>query len=164
MANLIYKKDETSITWTDTTGDLAMTLNNLAAGAGRQGAQKDLGAGGTARANRFQWLAIVQQETAGVVGEVIRVYLKVGDGTYYTNDDGTGNIAVSAEDKLRNVKFLGNIVVDEAVADVNLVATGVVEIDERYCMPIFWNATADNLQATNDVSKFILTPTPFEIQ
>ena len=164
MANKVYKIDETSITWTDTTGDLAMTLNNLAAGTGRQGAQKDLGAVATARSRRYRWRCIVQQDTAGVVGEVIRVYLKRGDGTYYDNDDGTGDAAVSAEDKLRNCLLLGILQVDEAVADVNISKEGEVEISCRYVIPIIWNATADNLQATNNVNVFILTPDPDEIQ
>ncbi len=164
MANKIYKIDETSITWTDTTGDLVMTLNNLAAGAGRQGAVKDLGAGGTARSRHYRWRCIVQQDTAGVVGEIIRVYLKFGDGTYYDNDDGTGDIAVSAEDKLNNLTLIGILRVDEAVADVNISKSGSVLISSRYVMPVIWNETADNLQATNDINKFILTPDPDEIQ
>ena len=42
MANKIYKVDETVITWQDSTGDLVITLNNLAATTGmRQGAVKD---------------------------------------------------------------------------------------------------------------------------
>ena len=164
MANKIYKVDETSITWTDSSGDLAMTLNNLAAGAGRQGAVKDLGAGGTARTRRYRWRAIVQQDTAGVVDETIEIWLKTGDGTYYDNDDGTGDIAVSAYDKLNNCKLLGMLTVDEAVADVNISKSGYVYIGERYVMPIMWNASADNLQATDNVNKFILTPEPDEIQ
>lgn len=164
MANKIYKIDETSITWTDTTGDLAMTLNNLAAGAGRQGAQKDLGAGTTARAFWYHWRCIVQQDTAGVVGEQIRVYLKTGNGTYYDNDDGTGDIAVSAEDKLRNLRLIGVLTVDEAAADVNISRNDLLYLPERYVMPVIWNASADNLQATNNINQFILTPMPFEIQ
>ena len=45
MANELYLVRGTPIVWSDTTGDLAMTLNNLVAGAGRVGAQKDWGAG-----------------------------------------------------------------------------------------------------------------------
>ena len=38
MVSQVKINPGTTITWTDTTGDLAMTLNNLATGTGRQGA------------------------------------------------------------------------------------------------------------------------------
>lgn len=164
MANLIYKLDETSTTWTDTTGDLAMTLNNLASGSGRQGAQLDLGAPGTARSRIYQWWARVRFATTPVVGEPVRIYLKLSDGTRILNDDGTGDIALSAKNKLRNLHFIGSIIVDEAATGVDMVAHGSVEINARYVNPVFWNATADNLVATNNLNDFVLTPTPDQIQ
>jgi len=162
MVNKVYSNAETAITWTDTTGDLAMTLNNLATAAGRQGAVKDFGA--TAKANRYMWRAWVQFATAPVVDERVNIYLKTSDGTHPDNDDGTGNIAVSAKDKLSNLLFLGSIAVDQATASIEMVASGFVETDARYIMPVFWNDTADNLKATNNLSGFSLTPVPLEVQ
>lgn len=162
MANKIYSVQETAIEWTDTTGDFAMTLNNLAAGAGRQGAVKSLGT--TAKAGTYEWRAYIEFATAPVVDEVLRIFLKTSDGTYPDNDDGTGDIAVSSEDKLRNLIFLGAVVVDEAATGVKMVANGIIDIYAKDVMPIFWNDTADNLVATNDLSGFILTPVPSEIQ
>jgi hypothetical protein len=156
-----YKIDETSTVWTDSTGDLAMTLQNLAFGAGRQGAVLDLGVGSTARANRFNVRVSVEWETAPVVGEVCEVYIKRGDGTDYDNDDGTGDIALSHTDKLQNCLFVGVVAADEAAADIPTSGSWVVEIDERYVMPILVNKSAgDNLQNTANVSTVTLTPMP----
>ena len=162
MANEVYILPQTGITWGDTGETNAMTLNNLATGAGRQGAQHDFGA--SARANRYEWRAHVEFATTPVVGEEVRIYLKTSDGTHPDNDDGTGDIAVSAEDKLRNIRLLGIIQVDQAATSVEMVASGDITINTRYVMPIFWNGTADNLTATNNTSGFSLTPFPYQIQ
>lgn len=162
--NAVFQKAGTAVQWTDTTGDLAMTLNNLAAGAGRQGAVKDWGVLTTARATRYHFRFLVQQETAGVVGETIDLYWKGGDNTDFDNDDGTGDIALSAEDKLKNLKYLGSIVVDEAAADVDLSISGVFENFDRTGQPVVFNNSADNLQATNNVSFVTVTPIFDDIQ
>jgi hypothetical protein len=162
MANLVYQNDEAAITWTDTTGTLAMTLNNLAAGAGRQGAVHDFGV--AARVPRFAWRLGVQFETTPVVGEYLGIYAKTSDGAYPDNDDGTGDAAVSAADKLRNLAYIGSLSVDEAAADVNMAVSGLILLPHRYFMPVVWNYSADNLQATNNVNIFSLTPVPFEAQ
>lgn len=167
MTSKVYTLQESGTQWTDTTGDLAMTLNNLAAGAARQGAVLDLGARTTARSNRFVWRAYIKQDTAGVVGETIPIYLKLGTdtpATGYDNDDGTGDIAVSSTDKLKNLLLLGVLQVDEAAADIPLSKSGIIEIDERYVMPIVYNNTADNLSATNNDSWFSLTPVVYQGQ
>lgn len=164
MPNAVYQKAGTSVTWTDTTGDLAMTLNNLAAGAGRQGAQKDWGALSAARPTTYHFRAVFQQETAGVVGETIELYWKSGDGTDYDNDDGTGNVAVSAENKLKNLKLLGVAQVDEAAANIDISIEGYFVDFNRYGIPVVWNRTADNLDAANDISKIVVTPIYDEVQ
>lgn len=161
MTQLVYRDRETVITWRDTGGTLAMTLNNLGAGAGRQGAVRDFG---DPVSRIYHWVAFIEFETAPVIGEVVRIYSKTGDGTNFDNDDGTGDIAVSAEDKLRNLTLLGVIEVDQATANIQMGASGVIEISADQFMPIFWNATADNLEATNNVSGFELTPVPPQLQ
>jgi len=169
MANLIQQNQGTVIAWADSGADLVITLKGLASGTGRQGAEKDLGV--AAVATRYMWLAQVQFDTGTipVVGETVDIYLKTApDGDNYDNDDGDGtDIAVSAEDKLKNLWFLGSIVVDEAAVDVKMQASGgPIEIGAEKVAPVFWNATADTLD--NDVSttdlKFILIPIPMEIQ
>lgn len=165
MANKIYAATETSKWFVPATAtqaeDAAFEVHNLSSAAGRQSAQLDLGA---TRARRFSWRAFVQFATAPVVGEIVEIYLKTSQGTHPDNDDGTDEGAVSARDKLKNLHYLGALVVDEAAANVEMVASGTVEIDSRYVQVVFWNATADGL--TNDVNEngLRLTPVPDEIQ
>ncbi len=162
MANLILQNEGTILSWKDSGGDYVITLNNLATVSGRQGARHDFTAG--ARAHRFAWRLGVEFETAPVVGEFVGIYSKTSDGTDPDNDDGTGDAAVSAEDKLRNLIQIGSLVVDEAAADVQMAASGFILLPHRYFQPVIWNFAADNLQATANISVFTLTPVPLEIQ
>ncbi len=162
MPNLVYQNEGTTLSWKDSGGDYAMTLQNLATVAGRQGAVHDFGV--AARSPRFAWRFGCEFETAPVVGEVVRIYAKTSDGTDPDNDDGTGDIAVSAENKLKNLTHIGTLIVDEAVADVQMAASGFIILPHRYFMPVVWNATADNLQNTANINVFTLTPVPIEIQ
>ncbi len=164
MANLVYQNEGTILTWKDSTGDYAFTLKNLAAGAGRQGAIHDFGVG--ARSREFEWrLALTAGfETQPVVGEFLGIYVKTGTGTSADNDDGTGDIAVSAEDKLSNLDRIGTLKVDEAIVDIPMAKSGFIWLPNRYFMPLVWNFAADNLQDTTNTSIFTLTPVPFEVQ
>ena len=168
MANLVLQNQGTIIAWADSGADLAITLKGLASGTGRQGAEKDLGV--AAVATRYAWFAQVQFDTGTtpVVGEAVDIYLKTApDGANYDNDDGDGtDIAVSAENKLKNLHYLGSIIVDEAAVDVKMQASGIIEIAAEKVAPVFWNATADTLDddvSTTDL-KFSLIPVPMEIQ
>lgn len=162
MANLIYQNEGTILSWKDSGGDYVITLNNLAAGAGRQGAVHDFGV--AARAPRFAWRLGVEFETAPVVGEYVGIFAKTSDGTDPDNDDGTGDAAVSAEDKLKNLTQIGSLIVDEAVVDVQMAASGLVLLPHRYFQPVIWNYAADNLQATANINVFTLAPVAYEVQ
>jgi len=162
VANLVHQNEGTIITWQDSSGTLVITSQNLAAGAGRQGAVHDFGVG--ARSPRFAWRWGQEFETPPVVDEFLRIYAKTSDGTDPDNDDGTGDAAVSAENKLKNLTQIGKLIVDEAAADVQMAASGFILLPHRYFQPVIWNATADNLQNTANINVFSLTPVPFEIQ
>lgn len=171
MANLIYKNRETTLFFVPATAAQAETqafeCHNLASGAGVQSAIHDLGEGAIARL--YEWRAFVQFATAPVLGETVDVYLKTAGSslastTHPDNDDGTTASAVSAEDKLKNLHYLGSIVVDQATADIEMVASGLVDISARAFQVVFWNASADAL--TNDVDEngIFLSPVPDEVQ
>jgi len=162
MVSKVYQNAETPITWKSTGGSELLTLTSVAAGAGRQGAVHDFGT--AARAREFAWRAYIKFATAPVVGETIDIYWKSSDGTHPDNDDVTGDTAVSAADKLKNLQFLGSIVVDEASATPEFVASGFLDVYPRYGGPVFWNATADALSSTATYHGFILTPIPMEAQ
>jgi len=162
MAYKVYIARETPIVWSDTAGDLAMTLNNLAAGAGRVGAQKDFGAGSTAE--WYSWRLTVQFATAPVVGETIEIYLSTSDGTEEDGQEGTANAALGSTNSLKNMRLIGVLVVTSTNASHDMTASGICRIDTRYVCPVIYNNTADNLKATNDTSEFTLTPIPAEVQ
>ena len=162
MPNLIYQNEESALTWLASGGTEPLTLTSLASGAGRQGDMYDFGVG--ARASLFVWRFWCKFATTPVVGEVIDIYLKTSDGTHYDNDDGATDAAVSAEDKLKNLKFIGQLAVDEASTTPEFSCSGYVYIPERQVAPVIWNATADALSATAGDHGFSLTPVPSEIQ
>jgi|ERR1043166_5319876 hypothetical protein len=161
MANKVYQHDETAIVWKSSGGDHAFTPTSLATAAGRQGAYHDFDT--SARAALYAWRMALKPGGTRVVGEIIRVYWITSDGTSPDNDDGTGDIAVSALDKLRNVDQIGTIQIDENAAVV-MVGHGVIEVTHRYGAPAIWNATANTLSATAGDYIFTLTPIPPEIQ
>jgi len=147
--------------------DYAFEMHNIAAGAGRQSAAWDRGVAATPAL--YEWCAFVQFATAPVVNETVDFYLKpMGSDASATahpaNDDGTASAAVSAADKLKNLIYIGSIVVDQATADIEMVARGTVFLSARGYNIVMWNATADAL--TNDVDEngFYMTPIPDEIQ
>ena len=166
MANLILQNQGTVITWDDTGTTHAFTLANLAAsGNGRQGVEHDFGV--AAVPQLFMWMAYVQWETNAVVGDTVDIYLKTSpDGAKYDNDDGDGtDIAVSAENKLKNLWVLGSIVADEVALVHMQTSGGPILIGAEKVAPVFWNASADNLitPATTE-SGFRLVPVPNEVQ
>jgi len=158
MANKVYVHEEAAVTWKSSGGTELFTPGALASGAGRQGAYHDFGT--AARARRFAWRLPLTPGVTRVVGEIVEVYLITSDGTAPDNDDGTGDIAVSAKDKLRNAMLIGALQIDENAA-VLMVASGSVELDHRYAAPAIWNATANALAAG---AIFTMTPVPDEVQ
>ena len=162
MSNKVYVCRETPIVWSDTVGDLVMTLNNLAAGAGRIGAQKDFGAGSTSE--WYEWRLTVQFETAPVVGETVDVYLSTSDGTEEDGQKGVADGDLGDIHSLRNMHFVGNLVVTSTDAIHDMTTSGICRISTRYVCPVIYNGTVDNLKATNDTGEFTLTPIPPEVQ
>jgi hypothetical protein len=163
MPNLVYENEESAITWLSTGGTEQFLASGapIASAAGRQGALHDFGV--AARSRRFVWRAWIKPGTTRVVGERVELYLKTSDGSHPDNDDGTGDIAVSSSDKLRNLKPIGVIQIDENAA-VEMANSGEIEISARHAGPVFWNATANSLSSTATDYGFSLTPVPDEIQ
>ncbi len=171
MANLVYKNRETTLFFVPAAAAQAETqifeLDSLGAGAGVQSAIHDLGE--TAVSRIYEWRAFIQFATTPVLGEIVRFYIKTAGNSasstgHPDNDDGTTSSAVSAIDKLNNLHFIGSITVDEAAANIEMVASGTIEIDARAFQVVAWNATADALTTDVDENGFWLSPVPDEIQ
>lgn len=161
MSSKLLEHEETAITWKDSGGTELFTGTSLASGAGRQGAYHDFGT--AARARRGVLRVALKPGGTRVVGERIEVYWATSDGTSPDNDDGTGDIAVSAQDKLRNLWPVGVIQVDENAA-VAMVGSWDLDISARYGAPVLWNATANALSATAGDYVISWTPAPDEAQ
>lgn len=164
MANLIYQPLQTAVTWKPATQSPTETweVDAIANAAGRQGALHDFTTGSVAR--RFSWRAYTQCQATPTLGALIRMYWKSSDGSHPDNDDGTGDAAVSAEDKLRNLQYLGSIVVDEAAANIEFTKSGWLWMPQRYGAPVLWNASGATLTTDEAEHGFILTPWPDEVQ
>lgn len=162
MTSKAYLLPETAISFKASGGDVTFTCTSVAASAGRQSAQHDLGT--AARAFIFNWRAYVKFATTPVVGETVDVYLKTSDGTHIDNDDGTTDAAVSAEDKLKNLHYIGSIIVDEASTTPEFVGSGTCTIYSRYVQVVFWNATSDAFSSTAADCGFELEPVAIQGQ
>lgn len=163
MANKIYRASETAITFRDSGGDAVLTLQNLGFGAGRVSARYDRGAGSLARLHKVR--AVIQFETAAVVGEQVEIYLFESDGTYMDGTLGTSDAALGS-DKRKNGKLVGCVIVDTTATATDIVASwDNVPILDRYYSIGVWNGSAgDNLENTANASRIIVTPMPDEVQ
>ena len=146
MANEEYIKEETRISWLASGGTYTLTAD-IASGSGRQGGAGDFSS--FPRSGWYRFMLVIDADTTPVLGELVRLFFKEGnnDGSsdVYTNDDGTTDAAVSAEDKLRNLRHLGTLEIDEAAAGVAMVITGRFYLDAQKGMPVIWNGTADDI-------------------
>ena len=162
MANKVYIAPESSVTFTDSAGDVVITLQNLAAGAGRISVRHDKGA--NSQAIDFAWRATMQFETAPVVGETVDLYLSTSDGTNPDGEEGAADAALSDPDKLLNMLYIGSVKVTSVGDATDMTASGIITIAPRYFSVVVHNNTADNLKNTAEVNDVIVTPIPAEIQ
>jgi hypothetical protein len=163
MPTKIYRATETPITFRDSSGDVVMTLQNLAFGAGRVSAQYDRGAGSKAKLHEV--IGVFQFETAPVIGEAIEIYLFQSDGTYVDGNVGTSDAALATA-KRNNGILIGSVIVDTTSTSTDIVGRFLdVPITSRYYSIGVWNASAgDNLKNTANTSRVIVTPMPDESQ
>lgn len=163
MANKVYRAVETAITFRDSSGDVVITLQNLAFGAGRVSAQYDRGTG--SKAALHEVIGVFQFETAPALGETVEIYLFQSDGTYVDGTVGTADAALTS-DKRKNGMLIGAVIVDTTSVTTDIVGRFQnVPISSRYYSIGVWNASAgDNLENTANASRVIVTPMPPEIQ
>lgn len=171
MANLIYQNRETTLFFVPAAAAQAETkifeLDSLAAGTGIQAAIHDLGEG--ARAGWYEWRAFVQFATIPVLDENVAFAIKTAGSSLATtthpdNDDGTTAGAISSVEKFESLHQIGSIVVNEAAADVEMVASGLLWIASRSIQIAAWNYSADALTTDVDENGFFLSPLAWEIQ
>lgn len=159
---LIYRDIGTAVTFTDSGGDVAITLANLGFGAGRLSARYDRGAGD--KPVLHLWQGKFQFESAPVVGEVVEVWLFESDGTLADGGVGTADAALTAGQK-SNGKLLGVVLAQTTDTTTDFIASGVCEIWQRYYSIGVWNSSVgDNLENTATNNKVIITPLAYDVQ
>jgi len=162
MAHKVYRAIGTPITFKDSGGSAVITLQNLAAGAGRVSAVYDRGAGDLPV--QYKWRAVFQWTATPVVGYYAEIYLVESDGTYVDGTLGSSDAAVSAYGQLENCWQLGNNFVQVATGASNMVVSGECTIFDRYFSVAIWNKATVNFQNTANVSFITFTPVPDELQ
>lgn len=166
MPNKVYVTQETRKVFKASGGDVLFTPTTLANAAGRLSDRADLGA--LPRSGWYRWYAETQLQATPTVGAVLRVYLSHWDNDTgpadQDGDVGAADAAFATENDLRNLKHIGNVIVDAATASVVFAASGLVYIPVRYVSLVWWNQTGAALTATAADHFFALTPVPDEIQ
>lgn len=171
MANAVYQKLGTAVVFgSEVADDVDWSTENISTAAGRQSDQHDLGVLTTARPLRYLVEFWAQFQATPTVGNICRLYALSAETAsaataHAQNDDGLSDAAVSAENKLRNLTYIGSIVVDEAAANIEMVMPPtIIELPRRYVQLVLWNAAGSAI--TNDAAetKARLTPLYDEIQ
>lgn len=162
MATKVYIAPEAAVVFTDNAGDVVITLQNLAAGAGRISVRHDKGAG--SQAIDFEWRATMQFETAPVVGETVDLYISTSDGAQPDGEEGAADAALSSTDKLPNMLYIGSVIVTSVGDATDMTASGMISIPTRYFSVVVHNNTADNLKNTINTCEVTFTPIPPESQ
>ena len=166
MANKVLIDPETTIEWRDSGGDETITLASLGAGVGRNGEFHDWGA--APRSLRYYLKFFCQFDATPVVGDTVLIFVREAGLTASivkpTNDDGDGDIALSALDKIRNLKLVTRLSVDEASTSGVMAVETFFRTAARQFAPVVFNNSADILHSTAANNGVDITPVPFEIQ
>lgn len=164
MANQIKLNVGSLITFKSTGGTVLFTPTSVAQNAGRVSAQWDRGA--PPYASRFAWRAVSKANATVVIGDTLAdIYAATSDGTNIDGTPGTSDAALSSIEKARNMQWIGSLIV-EATAAAQVVASGIIELPERYFSVVWINRLSTNvpLSATATDHLFQLLPILDEIQ
>lgn len=161
MSNLIYRAQEAIIEFSDTDGDYALSLANLAAGSGRISDRVDRGA--NSQPMVYKWRASFQCATAPVSTGYVDVLLSESDGTYTDGNISSADSAVTFGQYI-NLQTIGDVRVQSAVANTSFVASGSCWITARYFQIGLFNRTTSDFRNLNNISRVLVIPMPPEIQ
>lgn len=165
MANKVYGQYESAITFKASGGTVLFTPTSVANNAGRISDRYDRGGGAPfAKPTLYIWRVVTKAGAALAVGTALEVYLATSDGTSADGNQGTSDAAFSAADKRRNLQYLGALIADSTSSGEVQIASGLVEIRERYISVVWWNTLGQSLSGTAGDHSFTLTPVPDEIQ
>lgn len=145
MPTSILVKYGTITLWAASGGDALLTLTSLANGAGRIGAQVDLGA---TRAGRYRFQIECRFGTAPTAGNAVELYLATSDdNTFREGNLGSTDAAVSDGDLRGQLTFVGILAVDNQNTAAQI-RTFEIECGARYISPVVWNAAGQAFSST----------------
>ncbi|MCP4002179.1 MAG: hypothetical protein GY727_14815 [Gammaproteobacteria bacterium] len=159
-ANLVYVEREAEVKFTDSGGDVVLTLASQTADTAAISAQYDQG--GATTSGYFTIRGVFEHDTAPVDGETVDIYISTSDGTDPSGQEGVADATLGSLDSLRNMMFVGSVVC-ESTANHQITGSFVVYIPYRYFSVVVHNNTSDSLETAN-LSWVIVTPIPPEIQ
>jgi hypothetical protein len=164
--NAVYIKYGTPIRFgSEVTDTVAWTTEAVANAAGRQAAYHDQGDNAAARPLAWKYEIVTQWAATPTASTILDCRLKTKDDAgVSSNDDGEGDIAVSAVAKLNNLIGLNCPVCDEAAANIPTRSTGVIQIPQRYFCPVLWNLSGAATKNDGPATYAIFTPMFEEIQ
>lgn len=169
MATAILQNFGTTITWQDTGGagnTRDMGNRNVTNGNGRNGALNDWGA--APRTDLYHIKARCTLQATPTLGAGINIYIReAGIGlsaTDPTNDDGTGDVALSAPEKTYNLLAVLVLKVDEATAGIVLSAEGFFRTAARHFGPTMLNRSGATTTDSDDDFTIAITPVFAEAQ
>jgi hypothetical protein len=163
MPTAIYLRRGTPLKINNDGGAYAWTVEGLASNAGRVSAQIDWGSG--AIPDEFEWSGKVQWQASPVQGQGLDFYYAnaVGVSTQIDGDVGASNAALGDVDQLRNLRYFGSVVAEEADTTV-MVASGRFRNPSRYMSLVAHNDGGAAINATASNFVFYLTPIYYEAQ
>ncbi len=139
--------------------DVAFSIEGIATTAGRVSAQYDLGA--SPRDYLFMWHAELLMQATPTQYTSLDFYAAAaydGDSTMIWGDVGATDAALGDVDQLRNLKFIGSLVIEEADT-TKMVGGGMFEWPHRYISIVMHNnATGATTNATDSNCLFFLQP------
>ncbi len=173
MANLLYRKQETRITFEPSGGTITFTITSLGAADGQISNQLDRGA--SSHAQRYAGAFRTQFATIPVVDEVIRIYLIEGwefrdGGTPAVKEGGdlpgTDNAITDESRFTAGGILIGRLVVPPSpAADTEYISLPFeFETEARYLQIGLWNDAVDALTATAGEHEVAMYPVPPELQ
>jgi hypothetical protein len=142
------------------------TLTGLPAGQGRLSAQHDRGAG--AGPSLWEMRCRISLTGSNTTGQSLELYIATADGTTTSDVDGglgTADAALTAADKVRNLLFVGTLIVDQATTNTTMVASfRGIYLPQRYFSLVIWNNTVLAAEASTTKHRCEMTPVPYQMQ
>lgn len=162
MANEVLVKQGTTVVWTSSGGDKAITLTSLANNAGRIGASLDRGA---THSRKMRFWVQVDFASSPTKGTTVDLYLITSDDNSNW-DGGTAptDAALTSADTLPQYIFVGSVILDDLTTP-NQSSSWEIELGARYIAPvIFNNGSGQSLTSTGTDQIIRMTPIIDEVQ